>query len=85
MIIDKLSFYLNRNSIDSDSELLIQLADAILIFDTMHEEAISIKCKVLTALGKHSLAKEIYEKFAKEYHTLYDEYFDRSFTDIIKN
>ncbi len=63
---------------------MIQLADAILIFDMMHEEAIGIKCKALTTLGKHSLAKEIFAKFSKDYLTLYDEPFDRSFTDIIK-
>jgi len=51
----------------------------------MHEEAISIKCKALIILGKHSLAKEIFTRFIKDYRTLYDEPFDRSFTDIIKN
>jgi two-component SAPR family response regulator len=84
-IIDKLSSYLSPDHLDTDPELVSQVADAVLIFDTMHEEAVSAKCKALTALGKHSLAKEIYEKFAKEYKTLYDESFDRSFTDLIKN
>lgn len=85
LLIDYLSGYVDQGEIDSDHELLVQLADAILIFDMMHEEAISMKCKALTALGKHSIAKEIYTKFARDYQTLYDEPFDRSFTDIIKN
>jgi len=84
MIIDSLIQYVDPDKIGSDPELMIQLADAILIFDMMHEEAISIKCKALTTLGKHSLAKEIYTKFAKDYFALYDEPFKRSFTDIIK-
>ena len=85
MIIDGLSHYVDHDEIASDPELMIQLADAILIFDMMHEEAISIKCKALTTLGKHSIAKEIFAKFLKDYLTLYGESFDRSFTDIIKN
>jgi len=51
----------------------------------MHEEAVSIKCKALTTLGKHSLAKEIFAKFTKDYFTLYDEPFERSFTDMIRD
>ena len=85
MLIDFLSHYFDQDKTGSDPELMIQLADAILIFVMMHEEAISLKCKALTAHGKHSLAKDIFAKFSKDYLTLYDEPFDRSFTDIIKN
>lgn len=85
MIIDVLTQYVDHEKVESEPELMIQLADAILIFDMMHEEAISIKCKALIILGKHSLAKEIFTRFIKDYRTLYDEPFDRSFTDIIKN
>ena len=75
---------IDQNDIASDYELLIQIADTILTFDILHEEAISMKCKALTALGKHSLAKEIFDKFSKGYSLLYDEPFNRTFTDIIK-
>jgi hypothetical protein len=37
--------------------------------------------KASSAPGKHSLAKEIFANFSKDYLTLYDEPFDRSFTD----
>ncbi len=85
LLIDHLSGYVDQSGIASEPELLVQLADAILIFDMMHEEAISIKCKALTALGKHSIAKEIFAKFAKDYQVLYDEPYSQSFTDIIKS
>lgn len=84
MLIDHLSQYVDQDEFASDPELMVQLADAILIFDIMHEEAISIKCRALTELGKHSIAKEIFTKFSKDYQTLYDEPFGRSFTDIVK-
>ena len=43
----------------------------------------AIKCKVLSALGKHSLAKETFESFSKEYKILYDEEFKKTFHDMI--
>jgi len=85
LIIDSLTRYFEQDKISSNPELTIELADAILIFDMMHEEAISIKCKALVTLGKHSIAKEIFTKFSKDYLALYDEPFVRSFTDIIQN
>ncbi len=85
IIIDSLSHFVEKDENGLDPEFLIQLADAILIFDMMHEEAITMKCRSLTTLGKHSLAKDIFAKFSKDYFTLYDEPFKRSFTDIIKN
>ena len=42
-IIDSLMHYMDLDSMTSDPELMIQMADAILIFDMMHEEAISYK------------------------------------------
>ncbi len=84
LIIDSLIQYVDQDKLPSDPELMIQLSDAILIFDMVHEDAICIKCKALTLLGKHSLAKEVFNKFSKDYLTLYNESFDRSFTDIIK-
>jgi len=83
-IIDTLIQYTDQATTESNHELMISLADTILIFDMLHEEAISIKCKALTALGKHSLAKDIFSKFSKDFKTLYDEPYEKSFTDIIK-
>lgn len=84
-IIDSLMHHMNLDDMASDHDLMIQVCDAILIFDMMHEEAISIKCKALAALGKHSLAKEIFAKFSKEYSILYDEPYKWSYTELIKD
>ena len=58
--------YIDQIKIATDPEIIINMADAILIFDILHEEAISLKCKALTALGKHSLAKNAFTKFSRE-------------------
>ena len=84
-IIDSLMHHMNLDEMSSDHELMIKISDAILIFDIMHEEAISVKCKALAALGKHSIAKEIFAKFSRDYLILYDEPYERSFTDLIKD
>ena len=83
-ITDVLLKFLERDEVSANPELEVRIADAILIFDMLHEDGMIIKCKALTKLGKHNLAKEIFNKFAKDYLTLYDEPYDRSFTDIIK-
>jgi hypothetical protein len=43
-----------------------------------------MKCKALVLLGRHSIASDTYNKFAKEYKILYDMDFEKSFTDILK-
>ena len=85
LFIDTLVHYLEQYKIETDPELIIRLADAVLIFDMLHEEAISLKCKSLITLGKNSLAKNTFSKFAKDYMALYDENYNRSFSDIIKS
>jgi len=51
----------------------------IFYFDPLNEEAMIIKCKTLSALGKHSLAHYTFENFSKEYRNLYGEEFKKDF------
>ncbi|HEC41562.1 MAG TPA: hypothetical protein ENI20_01865 [Bacteroides sp.] len=85
LIIDSLTQYSSQIKIESDPEFINRLADAILIFDMLHEEAISLKCRALNTLGKHSMAMNLFTKFCKDYMTLYDEQYHKSFSDIIKS
>ena len=85
LIIDTLMNHTDQCKIETDCELMIRLADTILVFDILHEEAIGMKCKALTALGKHTLAKNAFTKFEKDFQKLYDEPFSKSFSDIIKS
>ncbi len=84
-ITDVLIKYIEKEKASMEPELLVRIADAILTFDMMHEEAVSYKCRALTSLGKHSLAREIFTKFTRDYQSLYDEPYEQSFTDIIKH
>lgn len=83
-IIDLLvSFSLEQGS-KSNPDFAIKIADAIFLFDMINEEAMVLKCKALVRLGKHSMSKDVYSKFSKEYQILYDIPFHRSFREIVE-
>lgn len=83
-IIDTLINYANQNKNDLDAAFLIQMADIVLLFDSVNEEALEIKCKSLVKSGKHTLAKKNYENFKKEYKLLYGENFKVSFNSLFE-
>ncbi|MHA7830255.1 MAG: hypothetical protein ACX93O_04090 [Flagellimonas sp.] len=66
-----------------DSSLQILLADTILKFAPLNEEAISLKCSTLFNLGKKGLAKKAYDNFCNEYYSMLDTKYDITFKDII--
>ncbi|MBN1599158.1 MAG: hypothetical protein JW894_12765 [Bacteroidales bacterium] len=84
MIIDTLLQFAEKNINKVEPNFLIHIADVILIFDTLNEESMIIKCRVLAKLGKHSLAKNAFTKFCNEYRTLYDEDYLKNFNEIIE-
>ncbi|SEM04752.1 Two-component response regulator, SAPR family, consists of REC, wHTH and BTAD domains [Chitinophaga rupis] len=65
-----------------DPEFLIEIANGIFIFDPVNEEALRVKCKSLGQLGRHSMAKALFNKFAKEYHHMYGEDFQGTFHEV---
>jgi DNA-binding SARP family transcriptional activator len=66
-----------------DAEFLVELTKYIFYFDPVNEEAMVIKCKALSALGKHSLAKNAFENFVKEYKDIYGEDFKKDFHSLL--
>jgi DNA-binding SARP family transcriptional activator len=68
----------------SDPEFLIELANFIFYFDPVNEEAMVIKCKALFSLGNHSLAKNTFENFTKEYKVIYGEEFKKDFNAVLE-
>lgn len=67
-----------------DPDFLIEIADDIFYFDSVNEEAMAIKCKALVQLGKHSLAKNAYTTFTREYRHIYGEDFKREFQSVLQ-
>lgn len=83
-IIDTLVEFAESCDIKKDSEFIIQLADCIFNFDLVNEEAMILKCKAEYCLGKHGLAKATYERFFKEYLTMYGQEYENSFLKVLE-
>lgn len=82
-VIDALIEASNVLSEKKEPELLIETANCIFHFDQINEHALKIKCKSLIALGRHSLARNCYEKFTKDYSQMYGEDFGETFNEVI--
>ncbi|MEO6520055.1 MAG: galactose oxidase [Mucilaginibacter sp.] len=83
-IIDRLLLFARSVDMAGDPEILIQTTNHIFHFDPVNEDAMQIQCKVLASLGKHSVSKHVYEKFCKEYKSIYNEDYNKSFNSIIE-
>lgn len=83
-IINTLIQFSENLNIKNDAHLVIQIADCIFNFDSINEDAMILKCKAHHELGSHSLPKNTYSNFVREYNTLYGEEYAVSFADIIK-
>lgn len=83
-IIDELLEESKNLDAEKEAECIIEVANCIFSFDLLNEDALLYKCKTLNNLGRHSIAKSTYERFAKEYKKSYGEDFSLSFQDILK-
>ncbi|MCD8261921.1 MAG: hypothetical protein LUD15_10910 [Bacteroides sp.] len=82
-IIDTLVNYATTSLyIETEPAIVLCIADSIYPFDPLNEFALRLRVKAYSALGKHSLAKKTYERFARDYQEAYGQKFDRSFNDI---
>lgn len=66
-----------------DPETKIQIADSILLLDSVNEIGLNIKITSLIELGNHSLAKNTFDLFKKEYFRLYAEEYQKSFAKLL--
>lgn len=82
-VIDIYIHFANSTDISKDPEFMIEIANYIFYFDMVNEEAMMLKCKALVHLGKHSLAKKVFENFRKEYKNIYGEDFIKDFQTIL--
>ncbi len=83
MILDTLFDFSNLPEIKGNLSLLNHIAECILKFDSLNEDAIALKCSTLYKLGKKGLAKAAYDSFARDYPNLLGTAYPVSFNDII--
>jgi two-component SAPR family response regulator len=83
MILDVLFDFSNLSEIKTNYHLLNHIAECILKFDNINEEAIVLKCSTLIKLGKKGIAKIAYDSFAREYFNLLGTPYSLSFNEIV--
>ena len=81
-ILEVLQKYSATLSVADHAELLINIANTIFFFDELNEPALAMKCKSLVFLGRHAIARNVFEKFSSKYKDIYGEEFRDSFLAI---
>ncbi len=65
--IDGLSSLFKLKEVWSNVSLRYHLAECILVYDPLNDEAFAVKCSVLYHLGKKGMAKNLYDSFSRDY------------------
>ena len=81
-VLEILQRYSATLPVSENAEMLITVANTIFVFDELNETALALKCKSLVSLGRHAIAKQVFEKFAAKYKDIYGEDFKGSFVEI---
>ncbi|GHT18283.1 hypothetical protein AGMMS4957_00260 [Bacteroidia bacterium] len=74
-VIDTMMQVVNnpKNTFHNNLDISLKIADCLLKIDTINEDALGMKIKALSAMGKKGLAKSVFDSFAKEYKALLGE------------
>lgn len=83
--IDLLNDLLAAEKQGGDPDLILRIADVMFLHDPLNEEALIAKCKVLCDAGKKGIAKNVYDKFVKEYKDMLGEEYKTLFSDLFKS
>lgn len=84
-VVDTLILICNSSpTIQKNNSLLCNVADCILKYDSLNEEAIRIKCNALYKMGKKGLAKHSFNSFSREYKNLLGDEVTFSFNKLIE-
>lgn len=63
-------------------DMVIRLSDIMFLHDPLNEEALAAKCAVLSAQGKKGIARNVYDRFCKEYRESMGEDYQVAFADL---
>lgn len=65
-------------------EVSLRIADCRLLFDSLDEDAIALKCQSLVSLGRAGTAKAVFERFKGDYLRIMGEEFSKDFSVFVK-
>lgn len=84
-VVDTLIKFINNLEIERDHELILKLAERVLMTDPVNDKALSYKIKCLVLENNMNTARYTYSKFASLYHELYNEELNLNFEDYLKS
>jgi two-component SAPR family response regulator len=82
-MVDLFLELIRQPELDISQQERTNMADSVLIHDTLNEDALKIKCQLLVKAGKNGLAKNAYASFAKEYFASFGTPFKYTFEQIL--
>ena len=82
-VADSYATFLKEFPIRTFTDTHLIIAKRIGHYDLMNEDAMMVRCFILSQMGSHQEAKQAYESFAVEYQKLYDEEYETPFKKII--
>ena len=80
--IDLLKNLLDIEISRNHQDMIIRLADIMFLHDPLNEEPLAAKCSVLVTQGKKGIARNLYDRFCKEYHDSMGETYKVPFADL---
>ncbi len=80
--IDLLKNMLDIEVQRNHQDMILRLADIMFLHDPLNEEALAGKCAVLSAQGKKGIARNVYDRFCKEYRNSMGEDYKVPFADL---
>lgn len=83
LTIDTLSELLTSED-NLSADLKFRIAETLFQHDFINEEALHIKCKILSESGKMGLAKTFYDNYCREYFNLLGTKYKYSLTEVIE-
>lgn len=82
-MIDLLSRLRDSKQFVGNDNLIIQISNCILRFDSLDEESVRVKCRALVDLKRTGMAYTTFDQFTKEYKLILNEDFKYSFEQFI--
>lgn len=82
-MIQTLHMVLDDKMVSCNHELALRIANCILLFDSIDENAVKTKCLILLQANRVGSAAKAFDRFVKEYHLLMNEPFGQSFNEFV--
>lgn len=83
LVIDLLQQLAKKTEQANDYKRMLRIANALLVQDSIDEDALVLKCKALIATGKKSTAMTFYTNFCRNYKMILNDEFPIPFSAIL--